>query len=397
MLYELLCAIDDRHDSPDVASLSVQLKTTHGDACPDTGGWEKWLEYVLLSVVSGAHVQHHTGIVAEAARIRRFSAACVQVVTESREIRPGLGECDPWIDAHEAAIYAAAHGTRTKAAGTSIGVAAELALAEMEREGIAGIPTGLLDLDKLLMGLHEKELVVIAARPSKGKTSLAFQIALNVARNGEPVLFASLEMSELSIGQRALANLARVDGDTVRGGRKATTREHEALRAAASELHALPITLIDEGGLSTARLRALARRHASRNGLSLLIVDYLQLMTHPGAESRFMEVSAVSMALKNLAKEIPCAVLATSQLSRAADGEELKLSHLRESGQIEQDAGAGVMLDANENGTSPMLAKLKKNRQGRAGDCQFAWMRSHFRVCNLDPLSESLRKQEEAA
>jgi replicative DNA helicase len=224
--------------------------------------------------------------------------------------------------------------------------------------GLAGLSTGLIDLDQKIGGLHPSDLVIIAARPSMGKSSLAANIGFDVARNyawepqpdgskktvrGGIVAFFSLEMSADQLAMRMLAEVSGVSGDKIRKG-EIEASEFGRIRDAALEIQDAPFYIDDTGGITMAKLAARARRLKRSVGLDLVIIDYLQLITMGGSsrqENRVQEVSAITQGLKALAKELAIPVIALAQLSRQVENREDKkpqLADLRESGSIEQDA-----------------------------------------------------------
>ena len=230
--------------------------------------------------------------------------------------------------------------------------------------GLAGLSTGLIDLDQKLGGLHPSDLLILAGRPSMGKSALAVNIAFNVARNyawepqpdgtrktvnGGIVAFFALEMSAEQLGMRLLAEVSGVSGDRLRKG-EIDASEFGRVRDAAEEISSAPLYIDDTGGLPISKLAARARRLKRQSGLDLIVVDYLQLITGSGAraaEGRVQEVSQITAALKSLAKELSVPVLALAQLSRQVEQREDKrpqLSDLRESGSIEQDADAVMFI-----------------------------------------------------
>ena len=218
-----------------------------------------------------------------------------------------------------------------------------------ENGGSGGIPTGIKELDRKAGGLHPSDLIILAARPSIGKTALATNIAEHAARAGYTVGFPSLEMAGDQISQRIVADRANVPSWKIRQG-VFSQSEYAAVRDAAMELSGLPLHIDDTGGISIASLCARARRLKRLHGLDLLIVDYLQLITSSkrgGDANRVQEVSEISAALKALAKELEIPVLALSQLSRKCEerpDKKPQLSDLRESGSIEQDADCVLFL-----------------------------------------------------
>ena len=237
------------------------------------------------------------------------------------------------------------------------GALAMAAEAHSRDGGLAGLSTGLIDLDQKVGGLHPSDLVILAARPSMGKTSLACNIAFDVARNyawepqpdgskktvrGGVVAFFSLEMSSEQLAMRLLAEVSGVSGDRLRKG-EIDAMEFGRIRDAALEIQEAPLYIDATGGLSLAKLTARARRLKRMVGLDLIMVDYLQLVTtgSGGPDNRVQEVSMITQGLKALAKDLNVPVIALSQLSRQVENREDKkpqLSDLRESGSIEQDA-----------------------------------------------------------
>ena len=237
--------------------------------------------------------------------------------------------------------------------------AVEMAAEAFSRDGgLAGVSTGLADLDQKLGGLHPSDLLILAARPSMGKTALAVNIAFSVAKsyawepqpdgskktvNGGVVAFFSLEMSGEQLAMRLLADVSGVSGDRLRKG-EIDASEFGRVRDAAIEIQSSPLFIDDTGGLSLPKLTARARRLKRQGGLDLIVIDYLQLITTGnagGSDNRVQEVSMITQGLKALAKELSVPVIALSQLSRQVENREDKrpqLSDLRESGSIEQDA-----------------------------------------------------------
>lgn len=232
----------------------------------------------------------------------------------------------------------------------AIDKAVKTAAAAFDRDGsLAGLSTGLIDLDKMLGGLCPSDLIILAARPSMGKSALAALIAFWLARAGHPCGFFSLEMSAEQLAMRLTGTVSGVSAERIRKGEGSATEVGRFYEAAA-EIKGIPLFIDETGGLSIAKLRSRARRLMRRHGLKLIVVDYLQLLTTPGsgsADNRVQEVSMITQALKALAKELNVPVLALSQLSRQVENREdkrPKLADLRESGSIEQDADVVMFL-----------------------------------------------------
>ena len=267
------------------------------------------------------------------------------------------------IEAAEAQLFAMAETGSSSSGFVTFSDAVAGALNHAEEAfhrdgGLAGVSTGLVDLDKQIGGLHKSDLIILAGRPSMGKTALATNIAMNIAKNyayepqpdgtrktvrGGVVAFYSLEMSADQLAGRLLADASGVASDKIRKG-EINPGEFVRIKDAAMEISASPLYIDDTGGITLAKLTARARRLKRTSGLDCLIVDYLQLVTigdTGGNMNRVQEVSTITMGLKTLAKELAIPVIALSQLSRSVESRDDKrpqLSDLRESGSIEQDA-----------------------------------------------------------
>ena len=259
-------------------------------------------------------------------------------------------------------------------------------------EAITGVPTGYNDLDELMSGLQPSNLVVVGARPSMGKTAFALGISANAAMAGTPVLFFSLEMSHLEIAQRVLCAEARVDASRMRNGRL-----HEddwgKISHAIGRLGSAPLHIDDNPNVTVMDIRAKARRMKSREGLGLVVVDYLQLMTGRGsAENRQVEISEISRGLKLLARELAIPVIALSQLSRTLESIADKrpmLADLRGSDAIEEDSDVVMFVyrdevynqESSDRGAAEIL--VAKHRNGPTGVVQLAFVANYARFANM--------------
>lgn len=290
----------------------------------------------------------------EYARVIRDLATRRELVRVGEEIAGRARDVDPEADGkgqvelaeRDLYVLSQSGGPRNgfRAFGGYLTEAMDTALAAYKRGGgVSGLATGLADLDRKLGGFHPSDLIVLAARPSMGKTSLATNIAYNVARAGEPVGFFSLEMSGEQLAMRVLAEASGVQSDKIRRGEVAGP-EFTRLRDISEEIGQLPIHIDQTGGASIASIVTRARRLKRTHGIKLLVIDYLQLATTDGrrrSDNRTQEVSEITQGLKALAKDLNLPVLALSQLSRQVESRDDKrpmLSDLRESGSIEQDA-----------------------------------------------------------
>jgi replicative DNA helicase len=259
-------------------------------------------------------------------------------------------------------------------------------------EMITGVPTGFTDFDQMTSGLQRQDLIVIAGRPSMGKTALALNMAQYAAKNGNTIGIFSLEMSAEQLVSRLLCSEARVDAHRLRTG-YLNREEWAKLADALRRLTETQIYIDDTAGSGVLEMRAKARRLKAEHGLDLLIVDYMQLMSGRGRiESRQQEVSQISRDLKGLAKELNIPVIALSQLSRAPETRsehKPQLSDLRESGAIEQDADVVCFIfreevynQTDENrGTAELI--LGKQRNGPTGVVQLAFLKEFTRFENM--------------
>ncbi len=260
-------------------------------------------------------------------------------------------------------------------------------------DSITGVPSGYHDLDERLAGLQASNLVIVGARPAMGKTSFALGIAAHAALEAQiPVLFFSLEMSHLEITQRLLCAEAQVDAARMRNGRLLES-DWPKISRAIGRLGEAPIFIDDNPNLTVMDIRAKARRLKSREGLGLVVVDYLQLMSgRNSAENRQVEVSEISRGLKILARELNLPVLALSQLSRNLEMRSDKrpvLADLRESGSLEQDADVVMFIyrdeiyntESQDRGIAEVI--ISKHRNGPTGVTQLAFLPHHTRFANM--------------
>ena len=260
---------------------------------------------------------------------------------------------------------------------------------------VTGVPTGFVDLDRLLAGLHPSDLLVLAARPGMGKTALALNVALNAAHHGCGVGVFSLEMSREQLATRLLCAQGRVNATNVRTGKLNKDRDWPRLVESAEALSTLDLFIDDTPGLTVTQIRSKARRLKSKcPELGLIVVDYIGLMgTIDPRASRERQVAISSMGLKNLAKELDVTVLALSQLNRGVemrDNKRPRLSDLRESGAIEQDADVIMFIYRDEyynpdSSPEPGVAELivGKQRSGRIGNIKLAFQGEYLRFENL--------------
>jgi replicative DNA helicase len=325
-------------------------------------GGRRYLEQLAANVPSTAGAVDYARVVFDMSVRRGLIGVGSDMIDRARNAslddEPGAQLAEA-----EQALYRLAetgkYGGGFKSFRTAIVEAVEIANAAIQRSGaLAGVPTGFTDIDNMLGGLHPSDLVILAGRPSMGKTSLATNMAVNAAKaykterqadgtykvvNGAVVGFFSLEMSADQLATRIIAEESEISSIRIRRG-EIDQEEFERIYHAARRVETLPLYIDDTGGLSISQLAARARRLKRQHGLGLVVIDYLQLLTGSGTkrnDGRVQEVTEISMGLKALAKELNVPILALSQLSRQVEQREDKrpqLADLRESGSIEQDA-----------------------------------------------------------
>ncbi|WP_334109330.1 replicative DNA helicase [Thermodesulfitimonas autotrophica] len=390
LIYEAMLALDDAGVPLDIITVTEELKR-RGNL--DQAGGASYVVALADAVPSPAHVEHYARLVAEKALLRTLIQAATRIRDMGYEYgsdpRQLLGEAERMI-----MELAQERGGSTF---TSLKQILEEALRHIEevyqaRGEMLGLPTGFIDVDRLLSGLWPQDLIILAARPSMGKTSLALSIALNVAKRGIPVGFFSLEMSKEQLVQRLLTAEAKVDYRRVRTA-DLEEEDWQKLVDAAARIAQAAIFIDDTPGLSVREMRARARRLQAEHGLGLLVIDYLQLMqSHRRVENRQQEIADISRSLKGLAKELNIPVLALSQLSRAVEQRQDKrpvMSDLRESGALEQDADV-IMFIYREEYYRPETEKkgiaeviVAKQRNGPVGMVELAFLREFTCFVNL--------------
>ncbi len=381
-----------RNVEVDVITIREELRRT--GHLENIGG-SAYLNELVSSVVSSANVEAHAQIVAEKHMLRTLITTMsqnVQKCYDNREDAFGL------IDEVERDIFKVSEA-RMKKSVVPLQQALVKTMEVLERihgskGGVTGVPTGFTDLDGMTGGLQKSDLIIIAARPSVGKTAFALSLARNAAvKYGVPTAVYSLEMSQQQLLIRLLAAEARVDAHALRTG----TLPEEKWAQISTRIHKLapaPLFIDDTPALSVLELRARARRLKSEHDLGLVMVDYLQLMQGPArAESREREISMISRSLKILAKELDIPVIALSQLRRSVEERNDKrpiLSDLRESGALEQDADVVIFIHRpelygiesypdGESTAGVAEVMISKQRNGPTGDVKLTFVKQYAR------------------
>jgi replicative DNA helicase len=367
-LYRAMRRLFERGEAIDPVTLTDELRAK-GEL--DMVGGPAYLAELMEAVPTAANIEYHAKILRDKAILRRLIEASTETVRDAFE--SGGDAVEDTLDRAEQRIFEISQAGRRKG---FIWIKEVLwpAFEHIERlqqakGAVTGVPSGFPDLDNLTAGFQRSDLIVVAGRPSMGKTSLVLNIVQHVAIDQSvPVAFFSLEMSKEAIVQRLLCAEGRVNSSNLRRGRL-TEQEYMQLATAAGHLNTAPIWIDDTPAITALELRAKARRLRAEVDLGLIVVDYLQLMRGPRAENRVQEISAISGALKAVAKELDVPLIALSQLSRAPEqrGEHRpQLSDLRESGAIEQDADLVLFLYRPEVYQREALDATGESLEGKA-------------------------------
>lgn len=365
-IYEACIDLYEDRAPIDVLTVAEKLKKRKG---LKKVGDSSFLADLANKVPTAAHVEHYGRIVKDTSTKRSLMNAASKLVEISLDEGLSANEV---LDKAEGEVFALSQRSINKAFTSVRETLAESfdRLDELHKqgEGMRGVPTGIVDLDDALAGMQKGNLLILAARPGVGKTSLAMNMAQHISVNlKRPVGFFSLEMSKEELVDRLLVGQADIDAWKLKTG-KLSEDDFTKLSNAMGELAEAPLYIDDTPGLSVLEMRTKARRLQVENGLDFLVVDYLQLAKSRNLENRVQEVSEISQGMKNIARELKIPVLVLSQLSRAVEqrgGNKPQLSDLRESGSIEQDADVVMFLwrEDAEN-TENMMLDIAKHRNG---------------------------------
>ena len=372
------------------------VSALEGEGTLDDVGGRLYLRDLVDQVPTPASAVHYATIVSKAALRRRLISAAADIMEKAFA---STDDAEAVADAAEQRIYDVAR-REDKDEVAMLRELVDQAMLDLEtiqnrESAYTGLATGFRDLDDLTSGLQPGNLIVIAARPGVGKSSLAMNMARNVAVDTHPVAVFSLEMSRYEIGMRLLCAEARVPWDRIRS-KRVGPQDWSNVVHAAEVLHDAPLHIVDAGNVNIVDIRAKARRmRTSRKGLSLIIVDYMQLMTSPNArrpDNRQQEVAEISRSLKLLAKELSIPVVALSQLNRNPEARADKrpqLSDLRESGAIEQDSDIVMFIHRDDSDPEKKREAeiiISKHRNGPTGSIklQFEPSLTQFRNATRD-------------
>ena len=393
-IFDKMVALSERHQAIDFVTLKEEL--SRGGDLDEVGG-PAYVASLADGVPRATNVEYYARIVKEKATLRNLIYAANKILTNAYEADQ---ESDLVLDEAESAIFSVADD-RLKTGFVPMRDLVKESFPKIEllfeqKRLITGVPTGFVDLDSMTRGFQPGDLVIIAARPSMGKTSLVLNIAQYVALQPEHTVGVfSLEMSKESLFLRLLTSEAQIDSHRLMSG-AIGQKDYSRISHALETLSAMRLHIDDTASLGVLEMRAKARRlQAEQKGLSLLVVDYIQLMSGRGRfENRTLELAAISRSLKGLAKELNVPVVVLSQLSRAPEARadhRPQLSDLRESGALEQDADVVLLIyredaynrDPNhpDAGTAELI--VGKQRNGPTGVVRLAFLREQTRFANL--------------
>jgi replicative DNA helicase len=383
-IYDALIDLSERDEPADLVTLTNELrKKNHLDSI----GGASYLASLIDSIPTAANIEYYTKIIKEKATLRKLIETSTEIITQSYEDR---GDVESLLDEAERAIFQISE-RRVKPSFYSIKDIVKNSFKTIEKlyekkELVTGVPSGFKELDQRTAGFQPSDLIIVAGRPSMGKTAFCLNLAQYAAIEKRiPAAIFSLEMAKEQLVMRMLCSEAHVEGTRLRTG-FLTESDWPRLTLAAGNLSDAPIYIDDSPALSVLELRAKARRLNAEHGVGLLIIDYLQLMKgRSRVESRQQEISEISRSLKALSKELNIPVIAVSQLSRKTEerqGMRPQLSDLRESGAIEQDADLILFLYRDEvynrSEDNPNRGKAEviigKQRNGPIGKVELAFL-----------------------
>lgn len=393
MLFNIMQELSDKGDPIDPVSVKSALDSS-GQF--ELVGGMAFLASLINAVPTSAHIEHYSKVVAEKSRARKVIEDMSQSISNVYDGKIDLNEILSQTEQNLSTIS----NEQKKGFRTIIDVidSTQSILDERSQKigDVTGTSTGFTDFDQITTGLHEDNLIIIAARPAMGKTAFALNIAQNVAKNSDkPVAIFSLEMGAESLVERMLSAEGLIPSYHVRTGNLSES-EWRRMISAQDRLARGKIFIDDTAGIRISEIRSKAKRLAQENGgLGLIVIDYLQLIEGRGRENRQQEVSEISRQLKIIAKELKVPVIALSQLSRGVDQRNDKrpiLSDLRESGSIEQDADIVAFLyreayykrDEQEEPDNVTELIIEKNRHGSLGTVQLYFLKEYAKFANKE-------------
>ena len=396
IIYRCISELFDKNNGVDLVTLTEELKRK--DLLEKIGG-VTYLTNLINSVPTAANIEYYVRIIEEKSILRNLINNATKIISMGYEEKE---DAKVLMDRAEHLMFEVSN----RNLGQTFVPIKEILQDSFEKiedlyhrdEYITGVPSGFIEFDDLTTGFQPSELIVIAGRPGMGKTAFCMNIAQNAAiSKNTPVAIFSLEMSKSQLVQRMLCSEARVDAHNLRKGRLAES-DWPTLSMAAGRLSSAPIFIDDSASATSLEIKAKARRLKAQHDLGLIIIDYMQLMQNSSrAENRQQEISEISRSLKSLARELNVPVIAASQLSRAVEQRierRPRLSDLRESGAIEQDADLVIFIYREEyykpktekKGTAEII--ISKQRNGPTGTIDLAFIKEYAKFENLTRIAE---------
>jgi replicative DNA helicase len=396
IIFDALISLFNKGEPADLITVTEALRQRN--ALEDVGG-ASYISTLANTVPTSANCEYYARIVKNKSTMRALVAAGSQIASIGYDQTSDVGES---LDKAEQLIFRISQrgetGTVSDMKTVLMSTFDRIERLYTTKGAITGLSTGFAEVDNMLSGLQPSELIVIAGRPSMGKTAFALNIAEHVgATEGKPVLIFSLEMSREQLAQRMLCSQATVDGQRLRRG-NLLEADWERLSHAIGRLSEAPIFIDDSPSATALDIRTRARRLKAEQGLSLIIIDYLQLVQgHARSENRNQEIAEITRSLKTLARELQVPVVSLAQLSRAVEATADKrplLSHLRESGEIEQSADVVAFIyredyykpDTERRNIAEII--IAKQRNGPTGTIELAWQREYTRFRNLERFAQ---------
>ncbi|MFO7263951.1 MAG: replicative DNA helicase [Bacillaceae bacterium G1] len=394
-IYKAMCRLLEEGQPVDLVTVTAALRD---DGVLEEVGGISYLSELATSVPTSANVQTYAQIVEEKAMLRRLIAAAAQIASAGYA---GGEDAQAIIDEAERRILEISqrrHGSGfLNIKDVLMETYERIEMLYTNKGGVTGLPTGYPDLDRMTSGLQNSDLIIVAARPSVGKTAFALNIAQNVALHTQvPVAIFSLEMPAIQLVQRMLSAEGNIDSHRLRSG-YLEPADWEKLTLAMASLSEAPIFIDDTPHVTVFDIRAKCRRLKAEHGLGLVIIDYLQLISGRGGDNRQQEISEISRGLKGLARELDVPVIALSQLSRAVEQRQDKrpmLSDIRESGSIEQDADVVAFLYRDDyyhpDTDRPNVVEviIGKQRNGPTGTVELLYLKNYNKFVSLAKYAE---------
>ena len=393
IIYDVLVKLYEQNRPIDAVILREEL--IKRGLFEEVGGRE-YLAAILGSVPSAAHGAHYAGIVREKGTLRQLISASNEIL---RDAYAPHEQADVVLDKAEKRIFDIAQN-KVGGAMTPMEDVLHEVFEMIENRGQRGLETGFFELDDMLNGLQNGEMIIVAARPSMGKTAIAMNMIEHIsADNRLPTAVFSLEMSKQQLAQRMLCSRGQIDAHKLRKG-LLQSHEYAHLANVVGELAKAPIWVDDSPGLTILDLRAKARRLKLQHDIKCVMIDYMQLMDNPGPDSRQQQISEISRGIKSVARELNVPVICLSQLNRASegrDGHRPRMSDLRESGSIEQDADVIALLhredyyrmsepDFQPDNIAEII--IAKQRNGPTGTVKLTFVNKTTRFENLSTQSD---------